>query len=223
MTGAGIRITIDGDLGKSLAGRIDDIASAATAAVNNAAEACLTDLRDQTTGAGLGGALANAWQMLPAGGAKPFAALVYSKAPLIHDAFIKGVTIAARNAQWLVLPLKAAAQYGLDKARPSGASARGSAGRYSNVDAAIDMFGELRFVMLPGGGRGVLFGDPTNLHRPRGAKTGPIGSRGGGTKADIPLFLLVRSVHLAKRIDLDGAVAAAQDRLNRGLSNIAGG
>lgn len=194
-----------------------ELASAAQEAVNAAAEDLQRELRGQTVASGLGNGLANAWGLLRAGGTRPFSALVYSKAPRLHDAFIKGGTIRARNAQWLVLPLKAAVQYGLEKGRPAGASARGSDRRMSNIDKAIDLFGNLRFVLLLGGGRAVLFADPRNLNRPRGAK-----NYAGSTPQDIPLFLLVRSVNLAKRIDLDGAVAKARDRLRRNLSNITG-
>lgn len=210
---------IDGNLRETLLHRADEIGNAARQAVESAANKLKDELRAQTAGAGLGSGLANAWQVLPPRGRFAFSALVYSKAPLLHRAFDMGGTITAQNGIYLVIPLDAAVKLGLatSKAHNKGGANRALNRKWSDVDAAIDMFGNLRFVPLKGGNQAILFGDQNNIGKPRGAKISRTGQR-----QDIALFLLVKQTRLPKKLDVEGAASRALAQLKTNLGNILG-
>jgi hypothetical protein len=178
-------------------------------AVNAAGMKARDVLRAQTQAAGLGAGVSNAWQvkLYPSRGrADNPASYVYSKAPRIVEAFSTGATITARNAEYLVIALPAAKALGLDRmvSRP-GARGGGLPARYSNVTAAIAQFGALRFVPLKNG-HALLVADST-----RGAPAGRVVARqaGNGTA----LFLLLKSDHDRKALDLDAAAEAGKQAM----------
>lgn len=221
---------IDGSLKDMLNTRADEIGDALRAAVENAATSLQTELRDQVRSAGLGDGLASAWQLtvFPQGKRSSWrpAGLVYSKATRLHAAFNMGGTISARNAQWLVIPLPPAIELGLatDRRQNKGASNRALNRKWSNVDAAIDLFGDLRFVPIGGSGasKALLVANPARAKR--GERLSNHGGRRvarAGNQKDIPLFLLVKQVTGRKLLDIDGAAERALARLRRNLSNIA--
>lgn len=84
--------------------------AAATAAVRVAGQATQAELRAQVTGT-LGGnarGVANAWRIreFPGQPSLGAAALVWTKAPNIIEAFDKGVTIRAKGGGWLAIPTR---------------------------------------------------------------------------------------------------------------------
>lgn len=171
-------------------------------------------LRSQTQAAGLGSGVSNAWQLnvYPKGGrADNPAAYVFTKAQRIVDAFSTGAVITAHQAEWLVIALPAAKALGLDKmsSRP-GSRAGGNSARYSNVTAAIEQFGALRFVSI-GGNRALLVADSR-----RGSPSGRRASAKVGNGA--ALFLLVKSVRDRKALDLEAARQAGQQAMVGALS-----
>jgi hypothetical protein len=210
---------IDGKLKQSLLADWDERVAAAVQAVDSAASDLRDELRDQVRSAGLGEGLANAWQLLPSGGRFASSALVYSKASRLHTAFNQSETITTQNADWLVIPLPAAVQRGLatDSGRNKDATSRSSNRRWSDVDTAISIFGQLRFVPLAGGQKALLIAPAVPIKR-------GTSSRGvAANAADIPLFLLLKQVHSKKLLDIEGAEADAQTRLETNLSNVLGG
>ena len=212
---------IDGSLQKMLNTRADEIGDALRAAVENAATALQQELRDQVRSAGLGDGLANAWQLTVFPQTKRSswrpAGLVYSKATRLHAAFNMGGLISVRNVQWLVIPLPPAIELGLatDTRRNKDAQNRATNRKWSNIDAAIDIFGDLRFVPLSGGSKALLVADRRNKDRVPGRKTFR-----GGAGADLALFLLVKQVTGRKLLDIEGAAERALARLQRNLSNL---
>lgn len=213
---------IGGDLKDMLSRPLDEIADAARAAVQSASEALQADLRAQVAAAGLGHGLEKAWrmQLYPHGRTRSFrpAGLVWSKATRLHDAFERGEPVAAGSGRWLAVPLQAAVDAGFARrpGRPGG-QGRGSStpAKWSNIAAATERFGPLRFVPINGGARALLVADG----KVRGDRLG----RGkAGRAASIPLFLLVRRVRGRKLLDIAGAAQRAEARLAANLSNILG-
>ena len=183
---------IDGNLRQMLNTRADEIGEALRSAVENAATSLRQELRDQVRQAGLGDGLANAWQLtvFPQSSRKSWrpAGLVYSKATRLHAAFNMGGVISARNAQWLAIPLPPAIDLGLatDARQNKDAQNRAANRKWSNVDAAIDMFGELRFVSIGGASasKALLVGDRRNKGRAPGRKT----FRGGAVRIPAAIY-----------------------------------
>jgi Family of unknown function (DUF6441) len=167
-------------------------------------------LRDDIRAAGLGDRMANTvrYEGYPEGNRlawKP-AGLVFSKAPLIIEAFSADTTILPRKGLFLAIPTENVPRHG----RPGG---RGQSGRLS-VQEVEAMYGQ-KLTLLPGGGKGltgpgsqlnVLLGcvDKTFKKRqrrdrrrkqPRGVS--PITQRPFLTV----MFVFVRMVHLRQRLN----------------------
>lgn len=211
---------VRGDLGGLLDGLSGEIADAARMAVSSAAQAVQAELRSQVRAAGLGAGLEKAWRLevYPRARRRTThpAALVFSKATRLHEAFDRGGTITARRARWLVLPLPAAVAAGADRlpARKGAATGGPVPAKWSAVRRATERYGELRFVPLEGG-RALLVADG----RARGDR---IGKGRTGRAVSVPVFLLVRHVRQRKTLDLAAATAMAETLLARNLSNILG-
>lgn len=212
---------IDGDLKELLNRPLDEIADAARAAVRSASEWLQAELRAQVRAAGLGAGLEKAWrlELYPKGRRKSTrpAGLVYSKATRLHDAFERGETVTARGGTWLAIPLPAAVQAGFDKSPRRGDRATGGPipAKWSNVAAARERFGELRFVPVGNGARALLVADG----KARGDR---LARSGSGRATSIPLFLLVRRTRGRRLLDIAGAARRAEARLAANLSNILG-
>ena len=94
-----------------MAAELKGAEEAVTRAVRQAGEGLKRDWRAQVTSARLGQRLANSIrsQHYPKSGTSiSAAALVFSRAPKLIDAFDRGVTIRARNGLWLAIPTPAA-------------------------------------------------------------------------------------------------------------------
>lgn len=155
------------------------------------------------TGAALGQRVANAWRMETYDNANEGpahqAGFIWSKAPKIIRAFSEGIRITGRFGNWLAIPLPAAGRAparrrmtpalfeqlrGL-KLRMIYSKGRGSALLVTD-GARLSGHGRGRMLPAPGGGR-------LGIGRAQRA------ARGGMT---IPIFVLVKSIKVPKRLEL---------------------
>lgn len=199
---------IRGDLRKIMQEESNRLAVGVKEAAVAAGERTQAVLRGQVSTAGLPPSLAKAWRLrtYPKGPSLQAAAFVWSAAPRIHGAFDLGGVIRPRNGNWLAIPLPAAVALGLGKSRRH---SRGSRPRnWADVEAAIRRFGALRPVPLAGG-RILLVAEQVTAggrrSRTRRTREGAEFSAIGRGKVSMPLFLLVRSVTLAKRLSVERA------------------
>ena len=218
---------VDGDLRVVLREVQNDASDALREGVGLATGRLQGDLRTQTRAAGLGEGLAKAWQaelyprrastktLHPAG-------LVYSKAVVLHDAFIGGATITARRGRYLVIPTREAEAMGF------ATTTEGRGGKYiafnrlrraARYRTAIDKLGRenIRDIPLPNGRRLIVYRVPQGRGKGRVFR-GPRLTRVGFKRGqDVPLFILVPQVRLAPRLDFDAAVAHAENVLIRAV------
>jgi hypothetical protein len=191
---------LEGDLEAHMAAELKGAEEAVTGAVREAGEGLKRDWRAQVTAARLGQRLANTirGQHYPKGRKSiAAAALVYSRAPRLIDAFDRGVTIRARNGLWLAIPTPAAGQ------------ARGGK-RITPAEWEQRTGRRLRFVYR----RGVpslLVSDQARITK-RGLAVASRSKTGRGA-VTAPIFILVPQVHLRKRLDLDRATRHWESRL----------
>ncbi|APF36722.1 hypothetical protein BOQ54_04775 [Chelatococcus daeguensis] len=197
-----LHAAIVGDLEKHMAAEIKGAADAATAAVRQAGDGLKRDWRGQITSAGLGQRLANTIrdQYYPKGRASiSAAALVYSRASKIVDAFDRGVVIRSKAGFWLAIPTELA-----------GSGLKGRRIRPGEWERRTGM--RLRFVYR----RGVpslLVADNARITK-RGLAAASRSKTGRGQVTAV-IFLLVPQVTLRKRLDLDRAAREWQERLPR--------
>ena len=209
--------SVDGDL----AAVADEYRAALSADLRRgmqaAADAVQADLRGQVRAAGLGAGLERAWsqRVYPRAGTRTLdpAGLVFSKSTVLHRAFTEGATIAPRGGRYLVIPTREAEALGYGKTRlgrDGGAIPGGQSRRASQYGAAVRALGKanIRVVPLARGRKLVVYRVPDG--RGRGKR---LGARGRGLSfrrgTDIPIFLMVPVVRLAKRLDFEGT----QDRV----------
>ena len=110
-----IKAIIKGDLKKAMQDRVATTAARIRTAVARTGRAVQDQLRAQARSAGFrdgGRALANSWRLrvYPARTSQPTfrpAALVYSKAPRLVDAFDRGATITTKSGKYLAIPTPA--------------------------------------------------------------------------------------------------------------------
>lgn len=194
-----LSVAIQGDLKDFLEGELTDLAREVREAVNAAAEGLRDELREQVRAAGLGAGLEKAWrsEVYPKGRTRTLkpAGLVYSKATVLHQAYIEGPTIVA-GGKYLVIALPEAVRMGFgyasDLPRGNRGIPAGARRKYSQLGRAIAQLGKENLRVVPGHKLGrlvVLYEKPTR------SKTKP---------APMPLFVLVRSVRVRKALDLDG-------------------
>jgi hypothetical protein len=201
------------DVGSVLKGAVTEVERAVTAAMDDVTSGLKAELREQVTGSGLGGRLANTWRgkRYPVSGRSADAsAFVWSRAPNIIDAFERGVTIRSKRGLWLAIPTPAAGATGLDA---SGARKRVTPGGWERRTGM-----RLRFVYRHGA-PSLLVADDSRL-----SKSGMAQSRVRKTKAGasyvpiagrqtIVVFILVPQVTLRKRLDVEGAGDRWADRV----------
>ena len=199
-----IGATLEGDLRRHFGEAIDVLSIAVTDAVNRASTGLRDELRRQVERAGLGPAVAKAWQqkLYPSRRASMGASgWVYSKARRIHAAFDNPRTISAFGGRYLVIPLAGAIRRGWDReGRDSGGFGRPR--KWSAFDRILKMKGIVR------------------IRLPRGRVL--IGLRTAAGKVE-PVFLLVRSVRLRGGLDLIGPPIRWRDRLFADLQSQIGG
>lgn len=177
-------------------------------AVRDAGLRLKEELRAQVRAAGLGKGLENAWRMevYPKGNKRTLhpAALVYSKATKLHAAYNEGGVIRGKNGNYLAIPTENTpnAAWGKRKMSPG------------EVEQAFS--DRLRFVPTRTGGMLVL----SVL---RGKKAGTLRQKTQrrlqqGRKAEVVvMFWLVRQSKLKKVLDIEGAAARAEARLQENV------
>ena len=194
-----IRMDIVGDIGAMMAAEIAAGEMAVTKAIGDAGTSLKTAWRGQITGAGLGARLSRTIrsEFYPKG--QPSlnaAALVWSNAPVIVGAHDTGPLIRSKDGFWLAIPTAAA-----------GKSTRG--GRISPGEWERRRGLRLRFIYRRSGPSLLVAEGRLNA---RGLGVASRAKTGRGLTT-VPIFLLVPQVKLRKRLELEGAAKAAQDRI----------
>lgn len=201
-----------------------DIARDLRAGIEAASRQLQDELRGQVRAAGLGEGLEKAWrrEVYPRGRRATFrpAALVYSKATVLHDAFDTGGTILPKRGGFLVVPTEAGRRMGLGKIpAPVGGAMKNYAdlGRWAGARGAKIVSASER------GSR------PGRARRggARGARVLLVAARGGGLVAlfyaqagaqPVAVARLLPRVTLRKVLDIAGAEARANAALAAALN-----
>jgi hypothetical protein len=206
-----MRITaaLQGNLDAYMAEEIDAAETAVTAGVRAAADGLKGSWRGQIVSSGLGDRLARTIReryFPPGRKSLNAAALVYSRANKLVDAFDRGVLIRSKAGFFLAIPTEAAGKYGDGRKRitPGGWERRTGL--------------RLRFVYRPRA-PSLLVIDNAKLTS-RGRAVANVTRRRDGTsytrlagRQTIPVFILVPQVRLPKRLDLDRAARLWEGRL----------
>jgi hypothetical protein len=225
-------IAVAARLGPEFARILDEevaaISTALRGAVEGSAGSLQDDLRAQVRAAGLGAGLANAWrrEIYPRGrrhSLRP-AALVYSKATALHDAFASGAVVLPRVGSFLLVPTAAAERLGVTtttRARKGGTVPGGQRRHLADLDLAASKLGAPIVSAVPGRKRASSRGDRdehdrgfillTPARRSRSTLVALYYARRDAQP--VHLFTLVRSTRVPKLLDLTGAVAAAEQEL----------
>lgn len=145
------------------------------------------------------------------------AALVWTKAPKLIDAYDRGVTIRAKGKKWLAIPTDAAGK----RVARNGGPMRGG-GRWEKVTpAGFERASglKLQFVLdRASRGKTALLVVNQAQRSGRQGLARPYRVRGRGSKLygptgrSIVVFVLVAQVRVKKRLDLDALVSAAESR-----------
>jgi hypothetical protein len=192
-----LQLDIAPDLVAIMAAEIRAGERAVSQAVSQAGTELKAGWRAQITGAGLGGRLANTIRSEPFPKGRPSlnaAVVVWSKAPVIVGAHDAGPLIRSKSGFWLAIPTPAA-----------GKSARG--GRITPGEWERRSGLRLRFVYRRMGPSLLVAEGRLNTR----GRVVASRSRSGRGATTVPIFLLVRQVKLAKRLDLARDAERAQD------------
>ncbi len=201
-----LSVRVEGDFVEITGSSIAEGKSAVTRGVAAAGAGLQADWRAQIAAAGLGPKLARTIRrkVYPQSGTSlRAAALVWSKASEIVDAFDRGALIRSADGFWLAIPLAAA-------------GARGAGGKRITPGGWEQRTGRLLRFVYRRGRPSLLVADDARLN-----SRGLAASKGGRRRRDgtltgaqtVPVFLLVPQVKLAKRLDLGKAANAWQNRL----------
>ncbi|EFO33906.1 conserved hypothetical protein [Roseibium sp. TrichSKD4] len=199
---ADFELALVGDLQKHLEGEQRELSAALRGGMEDAAELGKRRFRQQITRAGLGARLAKTWrsQVYPRKGLPTMepAALIWSKAPQIVDAFSKdGAIRSVSQGGWLAIPTDFA----------PASRKRGARGRRMSMADFLSEFGNesLAVVAKPGAGGRVLYAfSETGFRRSRGKRKGSRRVKAGGrSKSErVLMYTLVKQVRLGKRFDV---------------------
>lgn len=163
-------------------------------------------LRSQVISAGLGQRVANAWRDKAYGSAASDnpAALVWSKAPIIHAAFDQGVIIKTRNGErFLAIPSE-------HVPKKTGGK------RMTPLEVESWLNGDLNFVPFSGGRPGGMLVAPQLVRssNKRGWRKATVRRTRAGRQAEpVIMFYLVPTARLKKSLDIAGAVKTVTDEL----------
>lgn len=165
--------------------------------MNAAAKGLQADWRRQVEAGGLGSRLARTIraQTFPRQPSSNAAALVWTRAPVLLDAFDRGAIIRGYEGTYLAIPTEAAGQRGLGRKR---ITVRGWEQRTGM---------ELRFVYRRGGPH-LLVADNTRMNTRGRAVLNRRKVRKDGIQTGsmtVPIFILLPQVQLQKRLDLGPA------------------
>ena len=199
-----------------------DLAQDMTTIMREETTALKDELRRQITGAGMGARMARTWQAetYPKGrrSISP-AGYVYSKAPLIVQAFTDGATIRPVNGgKWLWIPT------GNVPARRRAGNYVSSMGRRSSGTKMTPEEVELHFnaeldVVIEGG-KGLAFIDVVSGLR-GGYRQATAGRRNMAPRKAKPvlMFTLVKAVKMPKLLELDAPASRAAERVARRMAS----
>lgn len=193
---------LQGDIRAMMKQELEAAERAVTAGVSEAASGLQTAWRGQITGAALGQGLANSIRkkLYPTSGASiRAAAVVYSNASKVVDAFDRGALIRAKNGFWLAIPTAAAGKKGVGNKRITPGGWEQRTGQ------------RLRFIYRRS--QPSLLVAETRLNS-KGMAVASKSKTGRGL-ATVPIFMLVPQVKLPKRLSLEGPVRDAEVRLPR--------
>ncbi len=188
------------DIRAMMQAEVEAAERAVTAGVSEAATRLQMDWRAQITGAALGRGLANSIRkkMYPTTGASiRAAAVVYSNASNVVDAFDRGVLIRSKTGFWLAIPTAAAGKKGVGNKRITPCGWEQRTGQ------------RLRFVYRRGQ-PSLLVAEARLSSKGRAVASR---SKTGRGLATVPIFILVPQVKLPKRLNLDGPAREAETRL----------
>lgn len=167
---------------------------AVRAGLDAAAQGLQRDWRGQVVSAGLGARLGNTIrsQTYPRQPSSNAAAMIWTRAPKVIDAFDRGALIRSKNGFFLAIPTEAAGTKGMGKDRitPGGWEQRTGI--------------RLRFVYRPNG-PSLLVADDARLNTRGRAMQNRRRARADGTRTGsmtVPIFILVPQVQLRKRLDI---------------------
>lgn len=214
-------------------GRIDDVIDVQAGALSDALRSAITTastrlrdrLRAQVRAAGLGSGLERAWrsQVYPQRRVRTFrpAALVYSKAQLLHQVFEEGASVRAARSRFLVIPTQAGETLGLGQVRSSrkgGAIPGRATRRYADLGAFADRIGAEVTSVARAGSNG---GDGSSHRRGAVARIVLHPGKGGSLvavlyrrgRAPVAIAILKPMVRIAKRLDINGAARQAESDL----------
>ena len=194
-----LKLNIDPDIIAMMQAEIVAGEKAVSAALREAGSSVKTAWRGQIAQAGLGQRLSRTIRSEAYPKGQPSlnaAALVWSNAPVIVGAHDRGPLIRSKSGLWLAIPTAAA-----------GKSARG--GRITPGEWERRRGLSLRFIYRARG-PSLLVAEGRLNSRGLGVASRAKSGRG---RATMPIFLLVRQVKLAKRLDLAKAAEVAVGRI----------
>lgn len=222
---------ISGNLAEYLRAEQDGLARQITAITNAEGERLRDELRAQVRAARLGQGLEKAWrhEVYPRGrraSLRP-AALVFSRATVLHAAYDEGPTIRAGKAYLVIATdIARAMGYGeITEPRGSRTIPAGAKRRYSRLQAALRDLGEQNFQSVPTkkGNIAVLY-RPPKAGRRRGGKTFRAGPGRAvqllGGQKPVLMFVLVRQVRVRKVLDIEGAQRRAEQHYAQALNSL---
>lgn len=178
---------------------------AVTRAIAAAGRGLKDEWRGMIRGSGLGSRLANTVRLKVYPETEPSlraAALAWTKAPKIMDAFDKGALIRARKGLYLAIPVQRIGMFGARGKRLTPRQWEKRTGR------------RLKFVARPGR-NALLIDDGTRQFESGRLRRGSFGPRGprGFKNRIVPVFVLVRQAKLPKKLTLDPLAQRAISRV----------
>lgn len=193
-----LKIRMQHNFAAVMSGLDADIKRAATKTADALAVGIKQDLRDQVLSAGFGARLANSWrgQRFPGHDSLNAAAFVWSRAPDIIDSFDRGATIRPVNGRrYLAIPTENCPP------RQRGSGGKGS--KMSPADVENTYNQDLKFFK---GANGRLFAyvNVVGAQNKRGFRAAtPKRIAGGRQVASVVMFVMIPTVRMPKKFDLD--------------------
>lgn len=197
------------DLSKVAARAYDDVELSVTDAMSDVAAGLKDELLQQVVGAGMSRRLANTWRSKRYPEGRPSAssaAYVWSRAPDIVDAFERGPLIRTVNGRkYLAIPTDNV------PARRSGSGGKGSRMSPEQVEIAFNQ--DLHFAKTSNG-RLIAYVEVIGAKNQKGFRPATPQRLASGRKvAAVVMFILVPTVQVRKRLDVEGAANRWADRV----------
>lgn len=204
-----IKLAAFGNLQKDLNAQRKDVAAGIRAGTEDAAVFGKTRFRDMVTGAGLGNRLAKSWRhnVYPDRRKETFepAALIFSKAPELMNAFNEGGLITPRRGAFLAIPTEFAPK------------SRHPLARHRNMPLKEfrEVFGDgvLSLREKKGSGGQVLYAFAEQGFRRRFGKRRGVSrvKKGGRIKSEpVLMYVLVKQTRLQRRLNIDAVGNSVQ-------------